>query len=632
MGKYPTPLANTVPALLADLNRRVKLLEVQAANPVAVGGILAQSNLQSPNYNPATGNGWSINADGSASLQAVTLTHQPSALNQLVGDDGSFTSSTGHWTASQNCTIAQSLAPDGVTDSLVVTILASGTAAIVVNYGFLPINVTPGDAVTVASEWWSTASGLSIQQSLVFEDAFGNSVSGGTVGLLGSVHSMNVGSFGGISDTFTAPAGAAIAAGMTITITGVSTNNTIVYGAAYSIADPTTPGTGLTAGGEYLYSGTPAFGNLVGSWTPANNVDIFGNQSSAGLTLSGMPMLVYSGTPALDNLIISINPGAATFDVFGNYIAEGINHFINASSLTVNISNGQITFGYITGVFQTLSANAQLTYGGSGGALGTLTSSQAGVAGTDQYGNAVLAGYTNYAVVSGTYVATNFADGMISLYTASGPGGPYTSQAALTLGSGGTLSIQTNVPITFTNFTGSLPTTLSTILSNSTGEMQAVNALDGQRYNITHSTHYTTAGSGGQTFNTTSPVSISGLSASLGVGTYEVTARVFGTCPNSGGSHTFTFAFTGTATGIVNAILWQPQASNAAPTQSTLMDVTPFTSGLTSPPQINTGAWADIYGILTVTAAGTLTLNCQVSNTGDPYIVEQGSYLRIMPT
>jgi len=417
-------------------------------------------------------------------------------------------------------------------------------------------------------------------------------------------------------------------------------------GAGYARLSPNASGGTIYAAGILVMPQVP--GSLIQAGT------ITATQLAAGIVYAGIVnstvisaatflgtdsiinpsgLFFYNGTPATGNdpfFVVAAN--GTTVDPEGNGVAPGVSSFDQSASLTVQIYQGAINFNYIFGTFKTINANADLQYGGTGAALGTLIGSDAANAGTDQYGNAFLAGRTGYALVSGTYVATNQNGGVFSIWTASAPGGPYTEQATLTLGPGGTTSVQTTVPLTFTNFTGTLPTTVSTILSNSIGEMQAVNALDGQRYNITHHTAYTTVGSGGQSFNTTSPVAIPGLSASLGAGNYEVTVRVFGTCPNSGGSHTFTFAFTGTATGVVNAILWQPQAANAAPTQSTLMNVTPFTSGLTSPPQTNTGAWADIYAILTVTAAGTLTLNCQVSNTGDPYTVEQGSYMRILPT
>lgn len=94
--------------------------------------------------------------------------------------------------------------------------------------------------------------------------------------------------------------------------------------------------------GMFVYSGTPALGNPPIFWATSATVDPYGNpipeSSTAGIAGSGIfaagntlvtpaGTFVYSGTPALGNLIASITPAAGT-DLFGNtYVPGTVSYF-----------------------------------------------------------------------------------------------------------------------------------------------------------------------------------------------------------------------------------------------------------------------------------------------------------------
>lgn len=93
-------------------------------------------------------------------------------------------------------------------------------------------------------------------------------------------------------------------------------------------------------GGVFIYSGTPAFGNLIGSWAGTAGTDRFGNPYPQGLsvtvgtisgtTFSGLDFIlntaglfIYSAAPALGNLVGSWASAAGT-DSFGNPYVKGL--------------------------------------------------------------------------------------------------------------------------------------------------------------------------------------------------------------------------------------------------------------------------------------------------------------------
>lgn len=74
----------------------------------------------------------------------------------------------------------------------------------------------------------------------------------------------------------------------------------------------------INSSGTFLYSGTPASGNLIGSWTSASGTDAFGNSYQAGLTLysaSGTINLfgtvaTWKATPSNSRIDIQVGGGS----------------------------------------------------------------------------------------------------------------------------------------------------------------------------------------------------------------------------------------------------------------------------------------------------------------------------------
>lgn len=79
----------------------------------------------------------------------------------------------------------------------------------------------------------------------------------------------------------------------------------------------------ISEAGIFFYSGTPAAGNMTGSWAPADGTDPYGNVYAAGLTLYSSIGTVFLGG------------------------ADGIIKSTGASGATISIEDGQINYGLI---------------------------------------------------------------------------------------------------------------------------------------------------------------------------------------------------------------------------------------------------------------------------------------------
>lgn len=90
----------------------------------------------------------------------------------------------------------------------------------------------------------------------------------------------------------------------------------------------------INAAGIFLYSSTPAAGNLIGSWTSASGTDSFGNTYGSGLTigLSGKPQVNIDQTSTAGFVLLPTNAAGE------NVPAEIISTVGNAGTSTENVT------------------------------------------------------------------------------------------------------------------------------------------------------------------------------------------------------------------------------------------------------------------------------------------------------
>ncbi len=137
--------------------------------------------------------------------------------------------------------------------------------------------------------------------------------------------------------------------------------------------------------------------------------------------------------------------------------------------------------------------------------------------------------------------------------------------------------------------------------------------------------------SSGQTFTLASQVAVTGLSASLAPGAYLVEARVsWVPAWTVGSSHYHGFTFSGTASQVMfQGVCWQPQSANAI-LQSTASGISSLSATMVvSPTHVAFPGWAEIAGVLVVSAAGTLAATIQLATAGDDVTTYAGSWLRV---
>lgn len=70
--RFPVPADKQAASLISRLASRLSLVEHRVNDPTEVGGVLARDALQSTNYAAGT-SGWTVNADGSAEFNNVTI-------------------------------------------------------------------------------------------------------------------------------------------------------------------------------------------------------------------------------------------------------------------------------------------------------------------------------------------------------------------------------------------------------------------------------------------------------------------------------------------------------------------------------------------------------------------------------
>lgn len=140
----------------------------------------------------------------------------------------------------------------------------------------------------------------------------------------------------------------------------VITNTLIVFG---------------TAGGIFVYNGTPALGNPPIFWATSASTDPFGNPIPSTVGLTGMGtfeagntiinssgIFVYSSTPALGNLLASF-AGAAGTDSFGNVFQQGLD--VNGAIILTATAAPNTPGAGSVGLFANASGALQIVDSGS---------------------------------------------------------------------------------------------------------------------------------------------------------------------------------------------------------------------------------------------------------------------------
>ena len=189
-----------------------------------------------------------------------------------------------------------------------------------------------------------------------------------------------------------------------------------------------------TAGGVFVYNGTPALGNPPIFWATAASTDPYGNTvtPTAGVAASGQfwagdtvitatGIYTYSGTPTSGNLIGSTAPTGAD-DPFGNTVLPGTVSY--SSNFAAQMYGGvlQLYTSILTTQFPaTVLANS--SYAGE-------LDLESGAAGNGDFESAIslfsqlnsdpLRQYTNQSEVD-VYTQQMYVDGSFSLLSGNGP-------------------------------------------------------------------------------------------------------------------------------------------------------------------------------------------------------------------
>jgi hypothetical protein len=356
MGRFPQPVDRRLPGLIKNIDNRLKLVEHQANNPVAVGTQLARTGLQ-----------------GSTTLATW-----------------SFETGTESWT-STNATIAQSAAwySDG-NYCLGITSTGGGAWSATTPEQ----TVTPGNIINAVSDVNAPADLSGVEMVLTFFNSSNVQVGDPYIG------TVNAMSAGGVTSTelylITVPSGASYcllsvgdsAASPSGTILNVDNVRLWIFSGIQGIVDATTIiGATLiveetpSSGGFFVYDGTPSGTNPPVTWLVGSGFDPYGTNVGA---IAGF------GSPAGSHVLI---------DSSGNF---GIHN----------------TAGNLIDFFYTGDASLRF-YNSSGVGTGNLAVTISPVSGTDSASNSYVQGVAVYGT-SGSYIQITDSGGIATLALSGG--------------------------------------------------------------------------------------------------------------------------------------------------------------------------------------------------------------------
>lgn len=153
---------------------------------------------------------------------------------------------------------------------------------------------------------------------------------------------------------------------------------------------------------------------------------------------------------------------------------------------------------------------------------------------------------------------------------------------------------------------------------------------DGSDYNTGSNISFVAAA--GVNVTGTGAVTITGLTAGLGVATYLVLLNLaYLPTGTIGSTTTFNFAFTGTTSSVsLNYQIVQPGAASVAALY-TSGSLSTITGNMVSPTHVANGAGLVVEGIIAVSGAGTLTVTATDTTSADTITVNGGTYLEVQP-
>jgi hypothetical protein len=437
----------------------------------------------------------------------------------------------------------------------------------------------------------------------------------------------------------------------------------------------------IVSGTALYYNGTPAKGSLFCAIAAAAGTDAFGNvygqgfnvgvwSATTGLqaqhfgidlngkvyvvnpsaktvnfidTLTGALLTYNSSGQSLGNLIVSIAPVAGT-DSTGNAYPQGL-----------NVTTGTISGTTFSGTNFLINSSGSFFYS-STPAHGNLIASITSASGTDGFSNAYYPGICTYQH-SGTTVTfiSQIYNGQLQVGTPAGfagTGGAFpasvqlgTNDGVLTIAPGGTSGTDTPVPIisllspsnNATQPVVSLSQPLLLCSTLTTPQIPSVSASQAQLFTDAggyprvqaSATGDTNAYSLGevhlhatavpQTISSTTGVIVTGLSCTVGIGTYHIHARIMGTVGATAGGQNVNITGPAVSAGQATCISF-----GAA---STVIGVS--NGGISA--NLPTGAFAaghvfvsTIDAWFTFTASGTLSLQAGEGTSLDTWTVNDG--------
>jgi hypothetical protein len=373
------------------------------ANPITAGNVLVQPAIQSPNFVSGV-SGWAIFENGSAQFNNITLTGGSvivsgggqgifvysgiPAFGNLIVSMASAAGSDAYGNAyPEGFGVSAGQIPGGLINA--GTITNTQIAALAVTAAKIAANTITTAQIALAAGITGTqiASATIGASNIIANTITASQIAANTI-TAAQIQAATITTGQIAAGTIT---GSNIAAGtitaaniLTSTITAAQLAAGIVYA---GIVNGTTI-TGATiiadgSSGEFLiYSGTPATGNLVGSWSASAGTDAYTNAYPAGLnvtmssgggTISGPDYILnsnglffYSGIPAANNLVGWITQSSGT-DAYGNNYVAGLNvggYFgAAANSYAALVPQQNAPFSITNAISGTLEAIAALSTG-----------------------------------------------------------------------------------------------------------------------------------------------------------------------------------------------------------------------------------------------------------------------------